>query len=278
MKNEVICGIYGIKNLVNEKMYVGQAINIYKRWKDHIDDLDEDKHYNLHLQRSWNLYGKENFDFFILEECSQEDLNQKEIFYVDKFNAYTNGYNQTRGGDGSLGYRHSDDVIEKMCQIQQERFQDISNREIMRNAHEFESKPILQIDFNGNVVSEWSSANWAAKMLNLNVIAITNALKCRQRKKTYAGYIWIYACDYNPDTFDLDWYVNRQWKYKKYYQYDLNYNLIKIWDSVIDAEKAGFRREAIYKCCKSHILTYKGFIFKDYLIDEQTKEVGVYGA
>lgn len=277
MKNEIICGIYGIKNLVNDKMYVGQAINIYKRWKDHIDDLDENKHYNLHLQRSWNLYGKENFDFFILEECSQEDLNQKEIFYIAKFNAYTDGYNQTRGGDGSFGYKHDDDVIEKMCQIQQERYRDISNREVMRDAHGFESKPILQIDFNGNIISEWSSVNWAAKMLGLNVIAITNALKCRQRKKTYAGYIWIYMCDYNPDTFDVDWYVKRQWKYKKYYQYDLNYNLIKIWDSVIDAEKEGFRREAIYKCCKSHIPTYKGFIFKDYLIDEQAKEVGAYG-
>ena len=277
MKNEIICGIYGIKNLVNGKMYVGQAINIYKRWKDHIDDLDEDKHYNLHLQRSWNLYGKENFKFFILEECLPEDLNQKEIFYVDKCDAYTNGYNQTRGGDGSLGYKHNNDVIEKMCQIQKERFQDISNRETLRDAHEFESKPILQIDFNGKIVYEWPSINWAAKMLNLNIVAIGNALKHRQRKKTYAGYIWMYVCDYNSETFDVNWYIKRQWKYKKYYQYDLNYNLIKIWDSVVDAEKAGFRREAIYKCCKSHIPTYKGFIFKDYLIDEQTKEVGIYG-
>ena len=277
MKNEIICGIYGIKNHVNGKMYVGQAVNIYKRWKDHIDDLNENKHYNLHLQRSWNLYGKENFDFFILEECQKEDLNKKEIFYVDKFDAYTYGYNQTRGGDGSLGYKHNDDVIEKMCQIQRERFQDIANREALRDAHEFESKHILQIDFSGNVVHEWKSVNWAAKTLNLNVIAITNALKLRQRKKTYAGYIWIYVCDYDPNNFNIDWYIKRQWKYKKYYQYDLNYNLIKIWDSVVDAENAGFRREAIYKCCKSHIPTYKGFIFKDYLIDEQEKEVGVYG-
>lgn len=277
MKNEIICGIYGIKNIVNGKMYVGQAINIYKRWKDHIDDLNEDKHYNIHLQRSWNLYGQENFKFFILEECSQEDLNQKEIFYVDKFNAYINGYNQTRGGDGSLGYKHNDETIEKMCKIQQERFQDVSNREVLRDAHKFESKPILQIDFSGNVIYEWPSVNWAAKTLNLNIIAITNALKLRQRKKTYAGYIWIYSCDYNPETFDINWYVKRQWQYKKYYQYDLNYNLIKIWDSIVDAENAGFRRESIYRCSKQRIPTYKGFIFRDYLISEQEKEVGVSG-
>ena len=268
MKNEIICGIYGIKNCLNGKMYVGQAINIYKRWKDHIDDLDENKHYNVHLQRSWNLYGKQNFQFLILEECSAEELNEKEVFYVDKFDSYYNGYNQTRGGDGSLGYKHSEEVIEKMSQIQQERFQDIRNREVLCDAHKFESKPIYQIDFNGNIIKEWPSANWAAKMLNLNVVAICNALKRRQRKKTYNGYIWIYVEEYDTDTFDLNWYIDRQWKYKPYYQYDTNYNLIKKWDSVIDAEAAGFKREAIYRCSNLHIPTYKGFIFRDYLIEK----------
>ena len=275
MNNEIICGIYGIKNCLNGKMYVGQAINIYKRWKDHIDDLDENKHYNVHLQRSWNLYGKQNFQFLILEECSAEKLNEKEMFYVDKFDAYYNGYNQTRGGDGSLGYKHSEEVIEKMSQIQQERFQDIRNREVLCDAHKFESKPIYQIDFNGNIIKEWPSANWASKMLNLNVVAICNALKRRQRKKTYNGYIWIYVEEYDTDTFDLNWYIDRQWKYKPYYQYDTNYNLIKKWDSVIDAEAAGFKREAIYRCSNLHIPTYKGFIFRDYLIEKQ--EEGVEG-
>ena len=277
MKKEVVCGIYGILNSVNNKMYVGQAINIYKRWKDHIDDLDEGSHYNLHLQRSWNLYGKENFKFCILEECTIEELNQKERFYVDRFDAYTNGYNQTRGGDGSVGYKHNDESIEKMKKIQKERFQDIRNRETLRDAHEFESKPILQIDFKGNVVKEWPSVNWAAKTLSLNAIAICNALKRRQRKKTYGGYIWIYLDEYNSETFDLNWYVNRQWKYKPYYQYDTNYNLIKKWDSIVDVENAGFYRGSVYKCCKSIIPTYKGFIFKDYLIDKQNKEVDTSG-
>lgn len=273
MKHEVVCGIYGIKNLINNKMYVGQAIDIYKRWKDHIDDLNESKHYNVHLQRSWNLYGKDNFEFIILEKCSEDELNFKEMFYVNKYNAYKNGYNQTLGGDGSLGYKHSEEVIAKMCKIQQERFQDIQNREVLRDAHDFESKPIYQIDFNGNIVQKWPSANWAGKTLGFNIIAITNALKRRQRKKTYANYIWIYVDEYDKEKFDVSWYVDRQWDYKKYYQYDQNYNLIKIWNSVVEAENFGFKRGGIYKCCKQHIPTYKGFIFRDYLIDTIEKEV-----
>lgn len=277
MKNEIICGIYGIKNCVNEKMYVGQAINIYKRWEDHICDLDDGKHYNVHLQRSWNLYGRQNFQFLILEKCLAEELNEKEIFYVEKFDSYRNGYNQTLGGDGSLGYRHSEDVIEKMCQIQQERFKDIKNREILRDAHAFESKPIYQIDFEGNIVQEWPSVNWAGKMLNFNINAIYNALNHLKRKKTYGGYIWIYVDEYNKETFDINWYITRQWSYKSYYQYDLNLNLVKKWDSIIDAEKAGFKRESIYKCCKLHIPTYKGFIFRDYLINLNEKEDDCFG-
>lgn len=267
MKKDIVCGIYCIENLVNNKKYVGQSIDIYKRWKDHIDDLEENKHYNVHLQRSWNKYGKDNFKFYVLEECDIDKLNQLEVFYVDKLDSYYNGYNQTYGGDGSVGYKHDKQIIDKMCQIQRERFQNIKNREVLRDAHDFESKPIYQIDFDGNIVHKWPSANWAAKTLDLNVIAICNALKRRQRKKTYAGYIWIYENEYNTNTFDVNWYVNRQWKYKSYYQYDTDYNLIKKWDSVVEAESAGFKRAAIYKCCKQHIPTYKGFIFRDYLIE-----------
>lgn len=199
------------------------------------------------------------------------------MFYIDKFDTYHNGYNQTLGGDGSVGYKHSEEALEKMRQIQQERFKDIKNREILRDAHEFESKPIYQIDFDGKIVQEWPSANWAAKSLNLNVIAICNALKRRQRKKTYGGYIWIYIEEYDPNNFDINLYIKRQWVYKRYYQYDLDFNLIKIWDSVIDAEKAGFKRGSIYKCCKLYIPTYKGFIFRDYLINSNEKGVDSFG-
>ena len=91
MKHEIICGIYGIKNLINNKMYIGQAIDIYRRWKEHTTDLNKGIHYNLHLQRSWNLYGQDNFEFLILEICSEDELNSKEMFYVEQFDAYKNG-------------------------------------------------------------------------------------------------------------------------------------------------------------------------------------------
>lgn len=267
MKHEIICGIYGIKNLINNKMYIGQAIDIYRRWKEHTTDLNKGIHYNLHLQRSWNLYGQDNFEFLILEICSEDELNSKEMFYVEQFDAYKNGYNQTCGGDGSLGYKHSQDVIKKMTKIQIERFQDIRNRKILRDAHEFESKPIYQIDFNGNIVKEWSSANWAAKMLGYSQARIYEALNHRNRKKTYGGYIWIYVDKYDPLTFDVDWYIKRNWNYKTFYQYDSNHNLVNIWESVLKAEEHGFLRSGIYKVNNKN-KTYKGFYWTDKMLNE----------
>ena len=43
-----ICGIYMIRNKINNKMYIGQAVDIYDRWEEHIRDLRRNKHFNNH--------------------------------------------------------------------------------------------------------------------------------------------------------------------------------------------------------------------------------------
>ena len=66
-------------------------------------------HYNKHLQSAWIKYGESNFKFGILEVCSKEELDEKEIYWINKFNANNTkyGYNQTLGGHGVYGYKHS---------------------------------------------------------------------------------------------------------------------------------------------------------------------------
>jgi group I intron endonuclease len=99
MKKEKICGIYRIICTSTKKFYIGQAIDIEKRWKDHVYELDKDIHFNEYLQRSWSKYGKENFEFEILENCLQNELNDLEIFYIEKFDSVApNGFNFTYGG------------------------------------------------------------------------------------------------------------------------------------------------------------------------------------
>lgn len=106
-------GIYKITNKINQKSYIGQSIDIEKRWKDHI------KHgFNLNdvkseypLYRSFRKYGLDNFQFEILEECRIDELDEKERLYILQYNTYYNGYNQTLGGDSSKGVKLNKDNI-----------------------------------------------------------------------------------------------------------------------------------------------------------------------
>ena len=98
-----ISGIYAIENLVTGKIYIGQATHIKERWKIHKWSLKENRHINTHLQRSWNKYGKQNFQFIILELCSEIELSKKEIFHITEYRKIVGVYNQTDGGEGTKG-------------------------------------------------------------------------------------------------------------------------------------------------------------------------------
>ena len=96
-------GIYKIENKINNKVYIGQSINIQKRWSDHKSRyLDPNDHsYNTHLYKSMRKYGIENFDFSIVELCLAEELNEKERYWIGYYNSFFNGYNLTFGGDAA---------------------------------------------------------------------------------------------------------------------------------------------------------------------------------
>lgn len=93
-------GIYKITNTKNNKVYIGQSINIAQRWSQHRQHLNHNTHNNDHLQRAWNRYGSDVFVFEVLELCSKEKLNEKEIYYINKYNStnFSIGYNEKSGG------------------------------------------------------------------------------------------------------------------------------------------------------------------------------------
>lgn len=106
-------GIYKIQNKVNGKVYIGQSVNIASRWKGHIASLRNNHHRNDHLQKSWNKYGEDNFDFSILCECNKEELDDKEIHYINYYKSTDSeyGYNLRDGGEGG---NMTAETIEKM--------------------------------------------------------------------------------------------------------------------------------------------------------------------
>lgn len=95
-------GIYEIRNLSNNKRYIGSSYNIHKRWLQHRWDLENKKHHSRHLQLSWDRYGSDNFQIFVLEKTGIENLETRERYYVEFYES-TNGefgYNETSGGKG----------------------------------------------------------------------------------------------------------------------------------------------------------------------------------
>lgn len=89
--------IYLIRNLVTEKLYIGQTTNnVSDRFKDHCTEKR-----NRHISNSIQTYGKHNFEYIELYvSFSLKDLNEKEVFFVKHFNTmYPNGYNHRAGGE-----------------------------------------------------------------------------------------------------------------------------------------------------------------------------------
>lgn len=74
MTTNKVSGIYTITNRATGKLYIGESLDIYRRWHDeHIPQLRKNCHYNKELQNDFNKYGEENFSFEILEQYSGND-------------------------------------------------------------------------------------------------------------------------------------------------------------------------------------------------------------
>lgn len=84
MKKTLCRGIYKITNVVNNKCYIGSAVDIDRRFSRHIDDLEKNRHHSAALQRAWNKYGKNNFIFEMLENIlNKSALIDREQYYLD---------------------------------------------------------------------------------------------------------------------------------------------------------------------------------------------------
>jgi len=100
-----ISGIYLILNIKNGKVYVGKSHNIYNRITEHISRLKNNICENEYLQNSFNKYGKESFDYSILEICNDEDIvSKKELFWMKKLNSLDRnfGYNLRSDSDSKM--------------------------------------------------------------------------------------------------------------------------------------------------------------------------------
>ncbi len=101
-------GIYIITNIINEKKYIGSSKNIEQRKRSHFYKLRHDKHENDYLQKSFNKYGEENFQFDIIYQCKEEMLATKEKEYMKIHNVL----------DKKIGYNISPEPKNKIASLE----------------------------------------------------------------------------------------------------------------------------------------------------------------
>ena len=96
--DKVVTGIYKITYVPTGECYIGQAVDVNKRWQEHckcgcgIDTPASNK-----LYQAMQKYGIWNFSFELLDSCKKEELNEKEATYIKLFNSVNAGYNTSSG-------------------------------------------------------------------------------------------------------------------------------------------------------------------------------------
>lgn len=158
-------GIYKITNKKNGDSYIGRSVNIEKRFQQHISNsfYKNGSAYNYPLQKAIREFGLDNFDFIIQEECEQEQLKEKELIHYHNNN---HNYNQM--------------------------IPDNYDELYMSNSRE-----VIQINSDMEIVEIYESINSAAKSNNLNQPTINEC--CKGKRRSTGGFFWCYLEDYNDN-------------------------------------------------------------------------------
>lgn len=98
LQDKTKMGIYKITNLETDQCYIGQSVDVYKRFCDHCKaGLGIDTPVGNKLYKAMQEYGLQNFSFELLCECSKQQLDEKEKYFIQLYQADLYGYNGTKG-------------------------------------------------------------------------------------------------------------------------------------------------------------------------------------
>lgn len=212
--------IYCIINDINGKQYIGKTYydNIQERWKEHLQDYKRLRCEKRPLYDAMNKYGTEHFHIQEVEYVSsEENLEEREIYWIAQYDTYHNGYNATQGGDGKRKFDY-DLVIKTYKEVQNinetakivgAHPDSISN--ILKAAHiEIKSsqnvmkekfgKAVNMYDLNDNYLNTFNTLHDAGRYLinnkltncKLSTIQTHISEVCRGKRKTAAKFKWSY--------------------------------------------------------------------------------------
>lgn len=244
------CGIYCIRNLINDKVYIGKAKDIYNRMISHRYQLrKKSKDENRHLIAAWHKYGEDAFEYIIVEELELDEqiLRDREDYWIVEYDATNRdkGYNLRR--DSSTG-----------CIVLEETRKLKSEVSMGENNPNYGNK---WTDEQKKRMSEIKKEQYRTGEVKINPENSRKGCKIRNQH-------W----EENPE-------LKQQMKDKvsakiaeyDFYQYDKKSGeLVKIWPSVheILKEHPEWKRHNIYAVCSGEKPSIYGYKWKKVLKDE----------
>ncbi len=242
--------IYKIQNKITNEIYIGQTTHprgfngrydfkgngIERVYKKLLGNQERNERHNQHLRRSIKKFGFDAFEVIEVFDTAEtlEKLNEKESYYINLFDSYKNGYNQSFGGDSVSGYERP-------------KSKDCKN-----------SKRICQISLDGELIKVWDCATDASNELNIDQSSIS--MVCKGKRKIAGGFVWVHEKDYDPNKdYKRTPHTKDMGKGTKPVLWlDDNGNIIQEFYSVISAGKAlGISPQEVSRICSHKAKTIK---------------------
>lgn len=274
--------IYKIENNINHKLYIGQTIfTIDKRWSEHIQ---ASKNGNTKLYKAIQKYGINNFTISEIEQVENDQLNEREIYWIQYYNSFKNGYNMTLGGEGihTIDHNHILELWNEGLSVNEIKAitsystrivphllsEGVTHEEIQFRGHKNTSQKhkikVKQYNLAGELLKTYDSIIDASNDTNIDSSRISSA--CKRNNYSAGNFLW----QYENDNFPIEELVklNNEKKIggkvnvKKIGQYDLKHNFIQSFNSLAEAAQAVHGNKSnICKVCNGKQKTSYGYIW-----------------
>lgn len=236
---KIISGVYAIRNTVNGHCYIGSSIDIRGRWDIHRHHLRHGTNPAQHLQRSWNKYGEENFEFIVLQRVAERDML---IVVEQKFmDEYQPIFNSRKIAESNYGMRSSDETRAKIA------------------ASKKNKRPVIQYTLSGEFVAEFESVSVGAKSTGQHVASIIKSCNGNHRSRKS---IWRYIGSDIPVIYSKPNGAHPS-NFKPVIQFARNGDFVAEYESAIAAHRATkIEHTNILHCAFGRRKTAGGFIWQ----------------
>lgn len=211
------CGIYMITNNIGGKIYIGQSKNIFTRWAEHIREAFKKPYDNSILHKAIRKYDISCFQFKILELCNESELDEKEKFYINLYEATKDNYNILEGGGGGVpkGVKNHNSKLkdEDVYNIREQYKRLITRREVFEQYKDIISESTFK--------DIWIGKTW--RHVHMDVYTEETKLQQRNNYDRIQSHKWMQKLS-DEDILNIRTLKNNGLKPK--YVYDNYYNYI----------------------------------------------------